>query len=144
MPQFTVRLEGDTQVRAGLNKWAKSVEPITKDDVRAAMKRAKKRSVSDPAGGPYTTPDRGWPRTGNLSASTFLVEDGLSFRIESNAVHDGEEYSAFVIGNAEGRGQAGVHAGFWTPMRTAVDDEVEELVRDIDEHLGESAEAVGL
>ena len=142
--QLTVRLENDDKVRTGLNKWAKAVEKITTDDVRAAMKRAKKRSVSDPAGGPYSVPERGYQRTGNLSASTFLVEDGLSFRIESNAMHNGDPYSVFVIGNADGGGQAGIHQGFWVPMRTAVDDEVADLVRDIDADLGESAEAVGL
>lgn len=142
--QISVRLENDDKVRLGLNKWAQAVERISRDDLRDAMRRAKKRSVSDPAGGPYSVPERGYVRTGNLSASTELIEDGLTFRIESNAMHDGEPYSVYVIGRADGSGQARIHQGWWTPLRTSVDDEIDDLVRDIDADLGQSAEAAGL
>lgn len=144
MTTVSIRLVGADKLQIGFNKFAQSVRTITRDDAREAMRRAKKRSVSDPPGGAYSVPERGYLRTGNLSASTYLAEDGLSFRIVSEAVHDGRPYSTYVIGNADGYGQANIHAGYWTPIRQSVDEEIEELVVDIDAHLGESAEALGL
>jgi hypothetical protein len=144
MPQFSIRLIGADKLQVGFNRFAQSVRTITRDDAREAMRRAKQRSVSDPPGGAYSVPERGYVRTMNLSASTYLETDGLSTRIISNAMHDGKPYSEYVIGGADGYGQANVHAGYWTPLRTSVDDEVEKLLVDVDEHLQESAEALGL
>ena len=144
MTQLSIRWIGLDTLQVGFNRFVKSVPEITRERNREAMRRAKKRSVSDPPGGAYSVPERGYVRTMNLSASTYLEEDGLSVRIVSNAMRDGRPYSGYVIGDAEGYGQAGIHQGYWTTLRDAVDDEVEELVKDIDEKLSESAEALGL
>lgn len=145
MPQFSIRLIGDDKLRVGLDRYAVSVRTITREDAREAMRKAKQRSVSDPPGGAYTVPDRGYRRTGNLSASTYLEENGLSFRIKSDAISpEGKAYSVYVIGDGGGYGQASIHQGYWTPLKVSVDEAVEELLIDIDEHLGESAEALGL
>lgn len=144
MPQFSIRLENDDKVRVGLNRWAQAVTRITREDTREAMRRAKARSVSDPTGGPYPVPERGYIRTMNLSASTWLEENGLTVTIKSEAMRDGRPYSGYVVGDASGFGQARIHQGYWTPLRQSVDEAVEELVTDVDAHLGESAEALGL
>ena len=144
MPQFSIRLIGADKLQVGFNKYAQSVRTITRDDAREAMRRAKQASVSDPAGGPYTVPERGYIRTGNLSASTYLEEDGLSFRIKSEAMRDGRPYSVYVIGSADGYGQAQVHVGYWKPLRESVDEQVEKLLEDLDKDLQDSAEALGL
>ena len=144
MSQFSLRWIGLDTLQNGMNRFVKSVPEITRERNREAMRKAKKRSVSDPPGGAYSVPERGYVRTGNLSASTYLEEDGLTVRIIVNAVRDGRDYGGYVVGNGDGYGQAGIHQGYWVTMRDAVDDEVEDLVRDIDEKLGESAEALGL
>lgn len=144
MTQLSIRIIGLDSLQVGFNKYARTVEPLTRDRTREAMRRAKKRSVSDPPGGAYSVPERGYIRTGNLSASTYLQENGLTVTIVSNAVRDGRGYSTYVVGDASGGGQAGIHQGYWTPLRESVDAEVEDLVRDVDEKLGESAEAMGL
>jgi hypothetical protein len=145
MTQLSIRLIGADKLQVGFNKYAQSVRTITREDAREAMRRAKKASVSDPPGGAYSVPERGYIRTMNLSASTYLEEDGLSFRIQSNAVSKrGQPYSKYVIGDADGYGQASVHTGYWTPLRQSVDTEVERLQKDLDEHLQDSAEALGL
>lgn len=144
MTQLSVRLIGADHLQVGFNRYVRTVQPITKEQTLEAMRRAKKRSVSDPSGGPYSVPERGYIRTGNLSASTYLVTDGLSVRIESNAYQDGRAYSTYVVGNADGGGQAYMHKGWWVPLRQSVDDELETLEKDIDAKLGESAEALGL
>ena len=193
MTQISIRLVGADKVQTAFNKYAQSVRTITRDDALKAMERARKRSVSDgpygaytppergyvrtgnlkastyietdglsfrikseamrrakqasvsdPAGGPYTVPERGYIRTGNLSASTYLEEDGLSFRIKSEAMRDGRPYSVYVIGSADGYGQAQVHVGYWKPLRESVDEQVEKLMEDLDKDLQDSAEALGL
>ena len=144
MSQFSLRWIGLDTLQNGMNRFVKSVPEITRERNREAMRKAKKRSVSDPPGGAYSVPERGYVRTMNLSASTYLEEDGLTVRIIVNAVRDGRDYGGYVVGNGDGYGQAGIHQGYWVTMRDAVDDEVEDLVRDIDEKLGESAEALGL
>ena len=145
MTQLSIRLIGADKLQVGFNKYAQSVRTITREDAREAMRRAKKASVSDPPGGAYSVPDRGYVRTMNLSGSTYLEEDGLSFRIQSNAVSKrGDAYSKYVIGDADGYGQAYMHQGYWTPLRQSVDTEVERLQKELDEHLQESAEALGL
>ena len=145
MTQLSIRIIGLDKLQIGFNRFAQSVRPLTRELTREAMRRAKKRSVSDPPGGAYSVPERGYLRTGGLSASTYLQENGLTVTIVSNAVsREGRPYSTYVVGNADGYGQANIHQGYWTTLRDAVDDEVEDLVRDIDEKLGESAEATGL
>ena len=144
MSQFSLRWIGLDTLQNGMNRFVKSVPEITRERNREAMRKAKKRSVSDPPGGAYSVPERGYVRTMNLSASTYLEEDGLTVRIIVNAMRDGRDYGGYVVGNGDGYGQAGIHQGYWVPMREAVDDEVEDLVRDLDEKLGESAEAFGL
>lgn len=145
MPTFSIRLENDDKVRIGLNRWAQAITRITKDDLRETMRLAKKRSVSDPAGGAYSVPERGYVRTGVLSASTYLQENGLSVSIVSNAVSkEGRAYSTYVVGNADGYGQAQIHRDFWTPLRTSVDDGVELLVGKLDDDYGEAARKEGL
>jgi hypothetical protein len=144
MSQFSIRWIGLDTLQVGFNRFVKSIPPITRERNKAAMERARKRSVSDGPFGAYTPAERGYDRTGNLKASTYIETDGPSVRIVVNAVRDGRDYGGYVVGNGDGYGQAGIHQGYWVTMRDAVDDEIEDLVRDIDEHLDESAEALGL
>jgi len=143
-PTITVRLEGDQKLRTGLNQWARSLAPITRERLRAAMQAAKKASVPHLGGASYAVPERGYERTGQLGFSTFLVEEGLSVRVVSEAYQNGQAYSEFVVGRADGTGQAGVHAGWWMTMRDAVDAEVEIMLTELDDELQASAESAGL
>ena len=144
MPQWSIRWIGLDTLQVGFNRFVKAIEPLTRERLLLAMERARKRSVSDGPAGAYTPPERGYIRTGNLKASTYIVTDGPSVRIESNAYRDGQPYSTYVVGDGSGYGQARIHQGYWVPLRESVDEEVENLERDIDARLGESAEALGL
>lgn len=142
MSQVTLRLENDDKVRLGLNKWGQSLKPLTRVHLRAAMKRALKVSPAYKGGSAYAITLRGPDeRTGNLGRSTFVVEEGLSVRVRSEAYRDGESYSEFVVGDGDGNGQAWFHVGRWPTLRGAVEAEFEQLVSDLDDDIQASAEA---
>lgn len=144
MSQFSLRWIGLDTLQNGMGRFVKSIPPITRERNKAAMERARKRSVSDGPFGAYTPADRGYVRTGNLKGSTYIEEDGLSVRIFVNAMRDGRDYGGYVVGDGDGYGQAQIHAGYWVPLRQSVDDEIERLLVEIDKDLQDSAEAVGL
>jgi len=145
MTQITLRSEGADKIRVGLNRYLTTIQRVTKAIVRKTARKAMRRSVPYTGGRSYAVPVRDYKRTGNLGRSTFVIEDGLSFRIESNAVNDrGKPYSTFVIGKADGSGQAKIHDGWWIPLATAVNEELAPLIAELDDELQKSAEAVGL
>lgn len=139
MPQFSVRMEGPDQVRVGLNKFVKTMPVVTLGRVKATMERAMKRSVPYNGGNSYSVPERSYVRRGILGRMTTLEQNGATYTIKSTAPR-----STYVIGNAQGQGQARVHVGWWTPMRTAVDFELESMLPEADRELQNSIEAAGL
>lgn len=142
--QFSVRMEGFDEVRVGFNKFIQTLPVITKAWLKRVMTLAMKRSVPYKGGNSYAVPERGYERTGNLGRSTYLMESGLTYTIKSEAMHKGHAYSVYVIGNSEGEGQASVHYGFWAPMRSAVDLELEAALPEADRDLQHGIEAAGL
>lgn len=139
MPQFSLRLEGDDQVRVGLNKFVKTLPDLTKSILKRVMKAAMRQSVPYNGGNSYDVEERSYVRRGILGRMTTLEENGLTYTVKSNA-----PYSVYVIGNAAGQGQAGVHVGYWTPMRTAVDYQMESIMPEADRELQKGVEAAGL
>ena len=144
MPQFSVRIEGLDKLRIGLNKYIQTLPVITKSWLERIMEKAMKRSVPYKGGNVYDVPERGYERTGNLGRSTYMVINGLTYTIKSEAASKGGAYSVLVIGNSKGEGQARVHYGFWTPMRSAIDLELEAALPEGDRKLQEGIEAAGL
>lgn len=145
MPQFSMRVEGLDKVRVGFNKLITTLPVITKAFVKKLMQAAMKQSVPYNGGSSYDVPERGYIRTGNLGKSTYLQESGLTYTIKSNAYsYRGKPYSVYVIGDAQGQGQARVHQGWWTPMRTAIDYQLENALPEADRELQKGVEAAGL
>jgi len=145
MAQFSVRIEGLAKLRVGLNKYIQTLPVITKAWLERVMEKAMKRSVPYRGGNAYDVPERNYERTGNLGRSTYMVISGLTYTIKSEAAsRRSGAYSVFVIGNSKGEGQARVHYGFWTPMRSAIDLELEAALPEGDRELQKGIEAVGL
>ena len=144
MPQFSVRIEGLDKLRVGLNKYIQTLPVITKAWLERVMEKAMKRSVPYLGGNAYDVPERNYERTGNLGRSTYMVINGLTYTIKSEAASKSGAYSVLVIGNSKGEGQARVHYGFWTPMRSAIDLELEAALPEGDRKLQEGIEAAGL
>ena len=108
------------------------------------MERARKRSIPWLGGNAYAVPERGYVRTGNLGRSAYIEQDGASTRIRVEAYRNGVEYGKYVVGDAEGQGQAYMHAGWWMKLRDAVDAEIEDMTTEVDTAIQDSAEAIGL
>lgn len=143
--QVSVRVEGDDKIRAGLNRWARTLEPVSREVIQEHMKRAMKRSIPYLGGASYGVPERGYVRTGNLGRSAYVEQTGLTTTIKVQAYNQqGREYGRYVVGGADGEGQAYMHAGWWMTLRDSVDAELDELTGDVDAAIGDSAEAVGL
>jgi hypothetical protein len=105
--------------------------------VGKAMEKAAKMSVPYVGGNAYAVPltDSGIDyRTGNLGRSVQVYQVGASHKIEVAAYRRGRQYDQYVIGDREGRNQAGIHQGRWITMKDAVDYQLDELVETIDEH----------
>ena len=120
--QFSIRIVGADTLQIGLGKFAHALGPVSRDATKEAMHRALVETLSG-----YTKPERGYRRTGNLFAGTNVVVEGYTVRLETAAYRRGRDYSTYVVGRGDGTGQSGVHAGYWTPARKAVDAEVERL-----------------
>lgn len=145
MPQFSMRVEGLDKVRVGFNKFVTTLPVITKAFVKKLMKAAMKQSVPYNGGNSYDVEERGYTRTGGLGRNTYLMETGLTYTIKSEAYSKrGKPYSRSVIGDAQGQGQARVHVGWWVPMRTAVDYQLESALPEADRELQKGVEAAGL
>lgn len=145
MPQFSMRVEGLDKVRVGFNKFVTTLPVITKAVIKKMMLAAMKQSVPFNGGNSYGVPERGYIRTGQLGRVTRLDENGLTYTIKSDAyTRQGKPYSRLVIGDAQGQGQARVHEGWWVPMRTAVDYQLENALPEADRELQKGAEAAGL
>lgn len=149
MAQFSVRVEGDQQVRVGLNKFADTLAPICRADVKDAMDRAVAKSPGYLGGTSYTTPEAGYARTGNLGRSVTIEQNGLTTTIKNDAYSTrGFNYGPLVLGMGDGSGQKETYArNGWPTLRSAVDAEVDKLAGNggtLDKALGDSAKAAGL
>ena len=69
---------------------------------------------------------------------------GLSPRTRVEPYRDGREYGGYVVGNAEGTGQAWMHVGRWTTLRQAVDAEIDGLTGELDGELQRGVGQAGL
>ncbi len=133
MTQVSVRIEGADKIRKGLNEFQRNAAGgVTKNVLRRFMELAQHMAVPYRGGNRYDVPARRYERTGNLGRSTTLIEKGLTFTIVSRAYRNGRAYSEYVIGKADGTGQAGVHVGWWTTLRDAVDAYMDKMLADLD------------
>lgn len=129
MSTISLRITGLEQVQTGFNKFAATLEPVTRAATYAALERASKVSPGYLGGNSYTAPESGYVRTGNLGRSVQLEQDGLSSRLSVSAFSTkGYEYGHLIIGTADGSGQGDYAAAIgWVPLRKAVDDEIVKL-----------------
>ena len=150
MTQITLKITNLDNVQRGIRTVGKAIPGIAKRNVRRAMERAKKVASGGWSGGANYTipllPNQGYERTGLYGQSFQITEIGLSVRLESNAIGErGQDYTTYVGGNAEGEGQAAIHAGRWPLIKDAVMAEVERsLIQEIDADLTRVIQQEGL
>ena len=150
MTQITLTFTNLGNVQRGIRTVGQAIPGITKRNFKRAMKRAKKVASGGWSGGAnYTVsllPNQGYERTGNYGQSFKITEVGWNWRLESHAMGErGQGYTTYVGGNAEGEGQAAIHAGRWPLIKDAVMAEVERsLVQEIDADLTRVIQQEGL
>jgi len=140
MTQISVRLDGDTQIRRGLNHFSQTLKPLTKRIIKTAMERAKKKVQHYPP----ERPGQAYVRTGAYGRSFALNENGLTYTLESDVMQQGRRYTVYVGGRADGSGQAWMHAGRWKLIRQAVDEEIDPLVREVNDEIKHEIREQGL
>ena len=151
MTTISLRATGLDKLQTGFAQFVKTIEPVSEQEPRAALERARAVSPGYLGGSDYTTPEppnSGYQRTGNLGRSAYVEQDGLSSRLIVNAYSPGgQEYGVYVVGDAAGQGQAAIHAGRWPTLRSAVDAQIDQLTtvgQGLDAALQDSAKAAGL
>ncbi len=149
MTTITIRADGDDRIRLGLNQYATTIEPTTREKTYAAIERASKVSPAYLGGNAYDMPlpPSGVDvRTGAMGSSVQLEQDGLSSRITVNAYsRQGFLYSVLALGDAYGQGQ-GKYFQHWIKLADAVQAEFDKLAGkggELDTALQDSANELG-
>lgn len=151
--QITVKIE-DKKVRQGVHNIGEAIPRIGKRRVKQAMDGAKADAsgqfprgsfsgytVAPPAGSTYT-------RTGRYGKSfqVAATDSGMGYKLSSDAIYKGNHYSVYVGGNAQGQGQAAIHArrGGWALIKDAVDKWVAILIREVKADLSQIVRGEGM
>lgn len=151
MSTVSIRVTGVTEIQTAFNKYARTIEPVSRDCTYAAMGRATHKSPGWLGGSSYSAPLPASGvdvRTGNLGASVEVEQEGLSSRVNVEAYSpQGYEYGKGVIGDGYGAGQTEYNQGRWVPLRQAVDEEILTLTtpgQGLDAALAQAAKDAGL
>lgn len=141
--QLTIKVESGA-VRQSLKQVGDAIPKIGFRTLWRLMTNAKERAQKYPD----ELPDQHYIRTGIYGRSFKLVKLGtgiIGARIESDAVQKGRHYTVFVGGNAIGYGQAEIHAGRWTLIKDAVDQEVvRNMVTEVEADMGDVLQMQGM
>lgn len=145
--RMTLRVE-DKKVRLGLKYLGDAIPRLTARQQEQAMKAAKKEASAYVGGNRYSVPiPRGsrYRRTGTYGRSFSLTKDGLSWRLESDAVQKGRAYTRYVGGMADGSGQIKRHKQTgWPNISEIVTKRVMTLVVNLEKDIATAAGAAGL
>jgi hypothetical protein len=157
--QITVSVKGDL-VPKGMQDLTAETPMIGRQQIRTVMERIKRRmqeyppepegqSVSESHSvlGRIFRPAKGrYERTGRLGRSWAILrtEDDNGYRLENNARYKGKRYPRFVVGGADGTGQAWMHKGRWPLVRDVTDEETAKLPDEIEEKIRMVARAEGV
>lgn len=136
-------------VRKGLENLFGEVPQVSRQRIRTVMERAKRRMQEYPPERPGQSKTSSHPvlgttyqavryrRTGNLGSHWAIgeTEKGSGYTLENTAKRRGKAYGRYVVGRADGTGQAWMHVGRWQLLRDVIDDEVaklpEQVLKDI-------------
>ena len=147
MTQVSLRVD-DERVRLGLYRLGQTLPNVTKAAVRKGMKAVKKEASGGYSGGnSYRVPERQgqkYIRTGEYGKSFDVVEEGLTFKLKSDAVQNGRRYTRYVGGYADGTGQSWFHRGRWPLIRDVVLRFAMSLTQELEAAIKRGIEAVGL
>lgn len=133
MPQISVRVTD--KITLGLNDLrGRVINEVADEYIQELTEEARDELVGDhPRGsrGGYNIPTRPrqrYQRTGRLGRATQVYRTGRTWTIKSSARYRGRGYSGYVLGNADGFGQAAIHSMRWPTMRQVM-TKMAEIIR---------------
>lgn len=141
MTQITVKLTGADNVQVGLSTLGAALPNLVNDNVAEIMESARYEASGGWSGGnSYTVPEvygQTYIRTGVYGRSTYVVQDGRSYRLLSEA-----PYAVQVGGDSTGAGQGRDFIGRWPNIAQVVTKWADTLTKKLDDVITASAEAM--
>lgn len=140
MIQIALITRNATIVRSGLEQLRRRIPAISRKRIYDALMRAKAKVTAYPAQRPGQTYRRtgryrrGW-KVQELVGTTDSGYGGYTLKGEAISP-GGRNYTVYVGGDEEGKGQAWMHKGRWIVARGAVLQEAEGLPRSIQDSIG--------
>lgn len=129
MSQITVTIKGADVIQSGLKKLGLAVTNMPAAVVRPEMDAARDELRTYPA----ELPGQRYVRTGARYRAT-RVEAGSnnqyvkSYTLKSDPTYRGRSADPYVVGDAYGRGQAGIHQGRWALIVNVVEKALDRMV----------------
>ena len=118
--QLTIRVR-DKAIKTVNGKFALLLPRIPALIVRPEIEQARDELRTYPE----KLPNQQYVRTYNRYRRTRVEHlSGQSYRLISDPTYKGHSADPYVLGDAEGHGQASIHWGRWTLLRVAVDGSV--------------------
>ncbi|MGH9158201.1 MAG: hypothetical protein ACRD1K_20725 [Acidimicrobiales bacterium] len=133
MTQLTFRVDqGAKVVRQSLEHLRGDIPKIGRQSVYETMQRIVRIMKPYPPPPPGST----YRRTMRLKGSWRIQAAGATgYTVKNIAARRGRRYSVYVIGDASGKRQAGIHAGRWKLLRFVAENEVRKMPKAIIEHM---------
>lgn len=139
--QITIQVRNAQLVGKGLANIRAEVPRISERTIKQgadAIVRRMKVYPSAPAGSRYT-------RTYKLQNAWRVSRSATGFTVSANPTgRNGKPYGRYVVGFADGGGQAWMHVGRWNLLRDVTEEEVNKLPPMVEDHIHLVARQQGL
>jgi len=141
MPIISVKVENGVLVRKGLQNLADDVPKIGREQVFKTMQKVYTVMRKYPP----VRPGSKYVRTGRLRDSVRLIKaSNTGYSVEVDPVSRGRHYGKYVVGDARGGSQAWFHVGWWHLFADVVEEEVQKLPSNIEEHIRRVSKGYGI
>jgi hypothetical protein len=137
--KLSIKVDGEL-VRKGLQDLSAAIPKIGRQQIRTVMNRIVRKAQ----GYPSELPGQMYRRTGRLFYSWKIEEIQSGYAVSNTAAFKGRAYAQWVVGDAYGAKQAGIHGGRWSLFRDVVDEELTKLPPEIENEIEMVARRGGL
>lgn len=140
MPSLTIRVVNAKLVQKNLQDLHAEIPRISQDHITKAADRIVKQMRRYPPARPGSK----YIRTYRLRDSWKVVKSSKGATIKGDPINRGTHYGTFVVGDAEGEGQAWMHVGTWLLFRDVADYEMTRLPDAVERSIRFYAQSKGL
>jgi hypothetical protein len=138
--QLSVQILNAEIVRKGLEDLHAEIPKIGRLQIRRTMEaivKTMKVYPSAPAGSRYV-------RTYKLRDSWRITQTVTGYKVSADPTNKGRRYGRYVVGFADGDGQAWMHVGRWSLLRDVMEREIDKLPPAVSNEISMVARAKGL